>query len=162
MATANQLATLKAELETRVEQFAGLRHEEIVDILNNPVPVGKEVSYRPVTVQEVADASPIGLVKIQKAAGDYEAAANPAEQNAAQPGAALAARLLYVGTVDVAPGSVGRSILDGAVAGGFLSAAERNALVAAGTIETPVLKNFWQREGWNESVTVKMVKEARG
>jgi len=153
---------IRAELAANQASYAGLPVHRIVDVMNNPRQTGTATNYRPVNVEEIANATATGLVKVQKAAGDYEAAANPAEQNAAQPGAALAARLLYVGSVDVAPGSVGRSLVDGAIAGGFLSAAERDALVAAGTMEMPVLKNFWQREGWNESVTVKMVKEARG
>lgn len=151
---------VKAELAANPALYTGLPAHRIVDVMNDPREVGTATTYRAVTAEEVANAAPEGLVKIQKAAGDYEAATNAAELAAALPGATLAARLTVVGNVEVAPGSQGRAMLDAAVPA-FLKAAERNAIAALGTVTQPVKATLWQQWGWSHSVTIALVEEAQ-
>lgn len=155
---ASEVELVRAELGTGA-YAKGLSVNRIVDAMNNPVQVSVATTYRAVSVEEVANAAPQGLVKIQKAAGDYEAASNAGELATALPGAALAARLTVVGSVEVAAGTPGRALLDGAVPD-FITATERDAIVLVGTVLRPVLQNCWQRWGWSHSVTIALVEEA--
>ena len=140
-------------------EYAGLGIDRIVDAMNDPRETGTATEYRAVTAEEVANATPLGLVKIQKAAGDYEAATNAPEQEAALPGALLAARLQMVGSVDVAPESTGRELLDNTVPD-FLTAEERDVILVVGVTETPTKATLWQSWGWTRSITRADVEEA--
>lgn len=141
--------------------YAGLRPDQIVDAMNQPVQTGTTTTYHVVTTREVYDAiSAASKAKLSLAADDYAAAANEAQRTAAAAGVAIYDRLGMTGGVDIAHGSKGRAELDAAAASGYLSAGEVAAIAALGTTEVPVLQNCWQRWGWGHSVTIALVEEA--
>ena len=143
-------------------EYKGLDDAAAVDALNNPRQVATQTVYRAVTMEEVCDAIGQGaLAELALSLETYAAAPQEADRQAAVPGAALYERLTGIGTVNVAPGSEGRAVLDAAQVAGYLSADELAAIVAIGTGEVPVLESFWQTWGWDESVRLAQVKEAR-
>lgn len=152
--------TVRAELTAHPELYSGLSAAGIADAMNAPRQTGTATTYRAVTVSEVAGVATTGLVKVQKAAGDYEAAETPSELAAALPGAAVAAALTVAGSIAVEPASPGRALLDAAVPT-FLTTGELAAIVTLGTIATPVLQTLWQAWGWTHSVSIALVQEAQ-
>jgi len=149
----------KAELlnaELMDEKYKAVSSAQVVDTLNNPVQTGTEVTYATVSADDwkrlVSAASAARLV-------DTASSASPAEPDATRD-AAVAFDAFWETGVDVTPGGPCRAILDQLVAGGIFSAAEVDAIVAAGTTETPVLQNWWQTNG-TDNVRVSEVVSIR-
>jgi hypothetical protein len=115
-----------------------------------------------VTLGEVYDAiSKITIAKLQAALEDYAVATNEAGRTKAAAGVELYGRLTDVGSVEVAAGTTGRACLDAAVTAAYLTASEREAIVALGTQTEPVKATLWQVWGWDHSVTIALVEEAQ-
>ena len=157
--SAAELELVKTELED--PKYQGLRIDRVVDEMNDPKPVGTETSYRTLTADEVwNEVSTPNSVRLQTAETAYiEATATP-EKNAALAGAALFGQIAYIGSINVAPASQGRKLLDDALSIGYLTAAEHAAIIGKGTTTTEVRQNCWQRWGWSHSVTIALVEEA--
>jgi hypothetical protein len=158
---ATDIQTISAEIAAHFEAYSGLPEREIVDAMNTPRKTGSTVTYRAVESGEAYDAiSADSKAKLQKAAEDYSAAANAAQRAAAAAGVALYDRIGLIGSVEVEQGTAGRAELDAAVTNGYLLAAERDAVVALGTVTVPTMQTLWQAWGWSSSVTIAQVEEA--
>ena len=143
-------------------EYAGMMDRDCVDAMNRPREVGTATQYRPVTIEEAYDAiEPATIAGLALALEAYASAPQEDDKVAAAAGAALYERLTGVGTIGVATGTEGRAALDAAQAAGYLTAEEHAAIVAIGTEETPVMETLWQTWGWDDSITLEQVEEAR-
>ena len=130
------LAVLREKLQT---MDASVGKDALVSSLNKPQEVGVQVGT--VTAERaVASLSASTLAGLQDAAlaDAPTAAAAKATRNAA---IAWGEHLNTVGAIALTEGSAGRAIVDTLVAGGIMTAAERDALVALAT--TDVLGPSW-------------------
>jgi len=142
--------------------YAGKTPEQVAILLTTPRQV--RVDLRGLNAEEVYDAlTPTTTAKLAGASLDHAAATNDAQRATAAAGVVLDTRLSNIGGIEVAPGTMGRTILDNAVAAGYLTATERDALLVKARV--PVLeRRIVTAFGWgpDTEVTAADVTKAMG